>query len=59
MSKVTVEQRNNELIFIIEGEPRTYSISFKSADDATRLKPDIREIIWAVERSHQNSRKKG
>lgn len=59
MSKVIVEQRNKELIFIIEGEPRTYSMSFSSKDEATKLKPDIREIIWAVERSHENSREKG
>lgn len=59
MSKVIVEQRNNELIFIIEGEPKTYFMSFSNKDDATRLKPDIREIIWAIERSHEKPRKKG
>jgi len=53
MPKVIIEQCSNELIFIIEGEEVTYSLSLSTEQEATVLKPDIREILFAVGRSCQ------
>jgi len=53
MSKVIIEQCKNELVFIIEGEEITYSLPLSTEQEATVLKPEIREIIFAVERSWQ------
>ncbi len=58
MSKIIVDQQNNEIVIRIDGDPRTYSIPFSSEDDARLVKPEIREIIWAIERSYEKSPKK-
>ncbi|WP_155277990.1 hypothetical protein [Pectobacterium odoriferum] len=58
MSRFKCNQVENELIFTVEGVQRDFTISFSSEEEAAMQKPEIRELMWALERSWKNSDKK-
>ncbi|OJT47310.1 hypothetical protein [Serratia plymuthica] len=59
MSNFTVEQHGDDLVFKVAGESTTRTISFGNEDQAAMMKAELREIIWAIEKTYKvNSAKK-
>lgn len=58
MSRFKCNQVENELVFTVEGVQREFTITFDSEEEAAMQKPEIRELMWALERSWKNSDKK-
>jgi hypothetical protein len=54
-SKVTYVKQHNEIIFIVEGMNRNYTISLASAEQTNTVGPDLNELIWSIERAWRNS----
>lgn len=57
MSNFTLKQKDNELIFTVEGKNQEYTLTFNDKDQAAMIKPDIRDLLWAIESSYKSKKK--
>lgn len=54
MSNFKLQQNDNELIFTVKGQDLKHTLIFNDKDEASRIKPDIRDLIWAIERTYKD-----
>lgn len=50
-SKVSFRRLGSDLYFSIQGDNREYLIDFGTEDRANAIRPDLTELIWAIERA--------